>query len=62
MGILEPHRPKLVFFSAASLDDLGRYRPTMDIYTKSRHAWDVLDAGLEQHPRMPSNISDDFGC
>jgi len=62
MGILEPHRPKLVFLSAASLDDPELYRPTMNIYTDSVHSWDILDPTLEQHPRMPSNISDDFGC
>ena len=62
MGILEPHRPKLVFLSAASLDEPERYRPTMNIYTDSVHAWDILDPELEQHPRMPANIPDDFGC
>jgi hypothetical protein len=61
MGILEPHRPKLVFLSAASLDDPEIYQPTMNIYTESSHSWDILDTELEQHPRMPSNISDDFG-
>ena len=33
----------------------------MNIYTDSVHAWDILDPELEQHPRMPSNIPDDFG-
>jgi len=62
LGILEPHRPKLVFLSAASLDDPEVYQPTMDIYTDSSHSWDILDPELEQHARMPSNIPDDFGC
>ena len=61
MGILEPHRPKIVFLSAASLDDPGKYKPSMNIYTDSAHAWDILDPELERHPRMPGNISDAFG-
>ena len=62
LGIFEPHRPKLVFLSAASLDGPGRYKPTMDIYIESSHAWDIIDPELEQFPRMPTTISDDFGC
>jgi len=62
LGILEPHRPKLVFLSAASLDDPEVYQPTMNIYTDSSHSWDILDPELEQHARMPLNIPDDFGC
>jgi hypothetical protein len=61
LGILEPHRPKLVFLPAASLDEPARYKPTMDIYTDSSHPWDVLDPVLEHHPSMPPTIPDDFG-
>lgn len=61
LGILEPHRPKIVFLSAASLDDPGFYKPTMNIYTDSSHSWDILDPELEQFPRMPKTVSDDFG-
>ena len=61
MGILEPHRPKLVFLPAASLDEPERYKPTMNIYTDSSHAWDILDPELEQFPRMPETIPDEWG-
>ena len=61
LGILEPHRPKLVFLPAASLDEPEGYKPTMNIYTESSHAWDILDPELEQFPRMPETISDEWG-
>ena len=61
LGILEPHRPKLVFLSAASLDDPEFYKPTMNIYTDSSHSWDIMDPALEQFARMPTTVPDEFG-
>lgn len=61
LGILEPHRPKLVFLSGASLDDPEMYKPSMNIYTDSSHSWDILDPELPRSPQMPSDIPDDFG-
>jgi hypothetical protein len=61
LGILEPHRPKLVFLPAASLDEAEKYKPTMDIYTDSSYAWGILDPELEHYPRMSPTISDYFG-
>lgn len=58
--ILEPHRPKLVFLQAASLDDAGRHEPTMDIFTASAQPWDVMNPALEKHPGMPP-IPDELG-
>ncbi len=58
--LLEPHRPKLVFLQAASLDDPGVHKPTMDIFTDSAHPWDIMDPKLEKFPRMPP-IPDDLG-
>jgi len=58
--MLEPHRPKLVFIQAASLDDPSIYKPTMEIFTDRAHHWDVLNPELELFPGMPP-ISDEFG-
>ena len=35
-------KPDLVGFYAASLDDPGRFKPTMDLFTGSAHAWDLM--------------------
>ena len=58
--LLEPHRPKLVFLHAASLDDPGIYNPVMDIFTDSAHRWDVMDPATEKFPQMPP-VPDEFG-
>ena len=42
--------PAVVVF-ASSLDDPGRHRPTMDVWTSSAQPWDVMDASLPKHPR-----------
>ena len=62
LGILEPHRPKLVFLPATSLDEAEKYKPTMDIYTDSSYAWGILDPELEHYPRMPPTISGANEC
>jgi len=61
LTIYEPHRPKLFFIHAASLDDPGVYDPSMNIFTASSYAWDVMNSDLETHPRMPP-VPDGFGC
>ena len=46
-------RPDVVALTAGSLDDPGRFEPTVAIYTGSGHAWDHLDPGLRTFPGMP---------
>ncbi|MEM7541121.1 MAG: GFA family protein [Pseudomonadota bacterium] len=58
--ILEPHRPKLIFLHAGSLDDPSQHQPAMDIFTESAHAWDLLDPNREKFPGMPP-VPDDLG-
>lgn len=58
--ILEPDRPKLVFLYAGSLDDSSGYRPAMNIFTDSAHAWAPLDPSIEKFPKMPP-VPDDLG-
>ncbi len=58
--ILEPHRPKLAFIHAASLDDPSTYKPTMDIFTASAHPWDVMNPKLEKFAGMPP-VPDSLG-
>ena len=53
LTILEPHRPKLIFIHAASLDDPKIHNPTMDIFTESANEWDVMNPELEKFPGMP---------
>ena len=45
--------PDVFTIRAASLDEPGRYRPQMVLYTLSGHAWDHLDPGLPKFERMP---------
>jgi hypothetical protein len=45
--------PDVFTIRAASLDDPGRYKPQMVIYTVSGHAWDHLDPELPKFERMP---------
>ena len=60
LTLFEPHRPKLMFIHAASLDEPAIYKPTMDIFTSSSHSWDAMNAETEKHARMPP-IADGFG-
>ncbi len=43
--------PDLLGLTAASLDDPSQYKPTMDIFTASAHAWDHMDPDIEKKPR-----------
>lgn len=36
---------------AASLDDPGAHRPSMDVWTSKAQPWDVMDARLPKYPR-----------
>ncbi len=51
--IRAPHRPKLVFIHAATLDDPGCYKPTMDVFTASAQPWDVMSPELQKFPAGP---------
>jgi hypothetical protein len=43
--------PQVLGLHAAGLDAPSRYRPAMDIFTESAHAWDVMNAETEKRPR-----------
>lgn len=45
--------PQLFTVHAASLDDPGRYRPQMVLYTLRGYPWDRLDPALPKFDRMP---------
>ena len=45
--------PEVFTVHAASLDDPGRYQPTMLTYTVRGHAWDHVDPALQRFERMP---------
>jgi hypothetical protein len=45
--------PDLFTVHAASLDDPGRYKPQMVLYTARGHAWDHLDPALPKFDKMP---------
>ena len=57
--IRAPHRPKLVFIHAASLDDPGWHKPTMDVFTASAQPWDVMNSDLQKFtagPPVPESL------
>jgi hypothetical protein len=43
--------PDLIGLAAASLDDPSQYKPTMDIFTGSAHAWDQMHPDTKKLPR-----------
>ena len=43
--------PQVVALHAASLDDPSVHTPTLDAYTDSAQAWDVMAAGTDKFPR-----------
>lgn len=45
--------PGLFAIHAASLDDPGRYKPQVVVYTSSGHAWDHVDPSLPKFDKMP---------
>ena len=49
LGVL----PDAIGFHAASLDDPGQYRPAMDLFTASAHAWDMMH---EATLKIPAGI------
>lgn len=46
--------PDLIAIHAATLDDPGRFKPTMLTYTTRGHAWDVMHPSLQTFETMPS--------
>lgn len=51
--VKEPHRPSIVLIQAASLEDPGWHKPTMDIYTTRAQPWDHMNPELPKFPAMP---------
>jgi hypothetical protein len=49
----EGQESRWVGVSAASLDDPGLFKPTMDIFTSHAQSWDVMDPALPKHPEYP---------
>lgn len=45
--------PDLIAVHAASLDDPGRFAPTVVTYATRRWAWDTTDPSLQQFDKMP---------
>jgi hypothetical protein len=45
--------PDALFLFAGSLDDPGRFKPSVVVYTDRGHAWDHLDPTLTSFARMP---------
>jgi hypothetical protein len=45
--------PGMITLRAGSLDDPGRFRPQMVVYTARGRAWDHLDPALPRFERMP---------
>jgi hypothetical protein len=48
-----PAMPALFAIRAASLDEPERYRPQMVVWSDAGQAWDHMDPGLPNFPRMP---------
>jgi hypothetical protein len=47
-------RPHLIVVRVGSLDDPGRIRPVMTIWTSAAPPWAVFDPATEQHPGQPA--------
>ena len=45
--------PEIMGIPAASLDDPGIFKPSMDFYTSSAQPWDHMDPALPKFPKMP---------
>ncbi|MEM7466769.1 MAG: GFA family protein [Pseudomonadota bacterium] len=58
--ILEPHRPKLIFLHAGSLDEPNQHQPTMDIFASRANHWDKLDPAIDKFDEMPP-VPDELG-
>lgn len=43
-------KPDIIGFQAASLDDPGRFKPAVEVYTASAHPWDVMDSTTAKKP------------
>ena len=48
-----PDMPELFIVCPASLDDPGRYRPAMVMWSLAGHAWDRADPALPRFVKMP---------
>jgi hypothetical protein len=45
------HIPDILGVHAGSLDDPALFKPAMDVFTSSAHAWDNMDPSLPKKPR-----------
>lgn len=45
------HMPDVFGVHAASLDDPSLFKPAVDLFTASAHAWDHMDPNLPKRPR-----------
>ena len=46
--------PDVMVIKAASLDEPGRFKPTMNIYLSSAQPWAPVAPGLQNFDKMPS--------
>lgn len=58
--VVEPDRPKILLFQAASLDEPSSHRPTMSLFTERAHPWAPRGEGLAAFGGMPP-IPESFG-
>jgi hypothetical protein len=49
-----PAMPDLFTIHAASLDDPGRYEPSMTLFVARGHAWDPIAPGMRAFEGMPA--------
>lgn len=45
--------PQFMLITAGSLDDPGRFKPSMDFFTHSAQPWDHMNPELPKFPRQP---------
>jgi hypothetical protein len=45
--------PDVLWLTAGSLDEPGRFKPTKIVFAKSGHPWDYMDPALTAFPQMP---------
>jgi len=50
-----PDMPDVFVASAASLDDPGRFKPRLVLWTASGHGWDHIDPALPRFQKMPQD-------
>lgn len=45
--------PEMLFLTAGTLDDPGRFAPTLVVFTAHAQPWDAMDPALHHFPGMP---------